>query len=70
MKNKWKNIISNTLLISFGMSLLWHFSNIVRYGSHYIQEPNAVILWAEIAWVSLVVCWGIYSLSSKAGLKS
>ena len=34
--------------ICMGGCLLWHFSNIVRVGRHYIQEPNALILWAEI----------------------
>ena len=40
--------------IAYGMTMgmsaafLWHFSNIIRFGSHYIHEPNIIILSSEI----------------------
>ncbi len=54
-----KNIISNILLIGVCLALLWHFSNIVRYGEHLIQEPNTGVLVAEIL---LIASMAIYAV--------
>jgi len=45
-----------------GMSaaLLWHFSNIWRYGQHLIQEPNIIILSLETAMLLLIFAFGVY----------
>ena len=40
-------------------ALLWHFSNIWRYGKHLIEEPNIVILSLETAGLLLILAFGI-----------
>ena len=54
-----KTIISNILLIGACLTLLWHFSNIVRYGEHVIQEPNAIILTAEMTLVAGMTVYAV-----------
>lgn len=48
----------NYLLKSAGLGMalafLWHFSNIWRYGSLLVQEPNRAILFAEIGLMVLL----------------
>ena len=44
-----KSIAADIMLIGLSASLLWHFSNIWRYGNHLIGEPNIVILSVETA---------------------
>ena len=58
-------LLSDVLLIGVCASLLWHLSNIVRYGEHLIQEPHQVVLWGEITFFTLVICWSVYSLRRK-----
>jgi len=57
--------LSDVLLIGVCSALLWHFSNIVRYGTHLIQEPHQVVLWGEITFFVLVICWSVSSLRRK-----
>ena len=52
--------ITSALIIGMALAFLWHFSNIVRYGSIYIQEPNPVILWGEIIFLIGVLLYGLY----------
>ena len=54
-----KNAIANGAIIGLSASLLWHFSNIWRYGQHLIQEPNIVILSLETAGLLLLLVFGI-----------
>jgi len=54
-----KNAIADGAIISLSASLLWHFSNIWRYGQHLIQEPNIVILSLETAGLLLILIFGI-----------
>jgi len=35
--------------MALSAALLWHFSNIWRYGQHLIEEPNVIIRGLETA---------------------
>ena len=54
-----KDIVSNAMIIGLSAALLWHFSNIWRYGQHLIQEPNIVILILETAGLIVIFTFGI-----------
>ena len=56
---KTKNLIVNTLIIGLSTALLWHFSNIWRYGNHLIGEPNIVILSVETVGLLLILVFGV-----------
>jgi len=55
-------VISNTLVVGMSAALLWHFSNILRYGQHLIQEPNIIILSLETAVLLLILAFGVSRL--------
>ncbi|KKM64045.1 hypothetical protein LCGC14_1505300 [marine sediment metagenome] len=60
--------LSDVLLIGVCSAILWHFSNIVRYGAHLIQEPDQVVLWGEITFFVLVILGSIYSIWRKMSM--
>jgi len=57
-----KKALNATLISSMSVSFLWHFSNIIRKGSYYIQEPNMVVLISEVVLMSLIFLYGLYLL--------
>ncbi len=54
-----KNFILDSMLIGLSAALLWHFSNIWRYGTHLIGEPNKVILTLETTGLLLILIFGV-----------
>jgi hypothetical protein len=54
-----KDVVSDVLIISLSCTLLWHFSNIWRYGQHLIQEPNIAILSLETAGILVIFAFGV-----------
>ncbi len=54
-----KDSIANGALIGMSAALLWHFSNIWRYGQHLIREPNIVILSLETAGLLIILVFGV-----------
>jgi len=54
-----KSLAGNVMLIGLSASLLWHFSNIWRYGNHLIVEPNIVILSVETAGLLFILVFGV-----------
>ena len=54
-----KGLAIDTLIVGLSAALLWHFSNIWRYGQHLIREPNIVILSLETAGLLLILAFGI-----------
>ncbi len=54
-----KDLIADGAIIGMSTALLWHFSNIWRYGQHLIQEPNTVILSLETTGLLLILIFGI-----------
>jgi len=59
-----KDFLVYTIIIGMSSALLWHFSNIWRYGQHVIGEPNIVILSLETAGLLLILGFGITKLIS------
>jgi len=57
-----KEVIGSSLVIGMSAALLWHFSNIWRYGQHLIQEPNIIILSLETAVLLLILAFGVFRL--------
>jgi len=55
-----KEVISDSLVMGMSAALLWHFSNIWRYGQHLIQEPNIIILSLETAMLLIIFAFGVY----------
>ena len=54
-----RNAIADGAIIGLSIGLLWHFSNIWRYGQHLIQEPNIVILSLETVGLLVILIFGI-----------
>jgi len=54
-----RQAIGNGLIIGLSMALLWHSSNIWRYGAHLINEPNILVLCLETAGLFLILFFGI-----------
>ena len=64
-----KELIAGAVIIGMSTALLWHFSNIWRYGQHLIQEPNVVILSLETVGLLLILAYGIMKLINDLGKK-
>ncbi len=58
-KTSVKDLFAGGVIIWLSAALLWHFSNIWRYGQHLIQEPNIVILTLETAGLLLIFAFGV-----------
>jgi len=54
-----KDVVSNAMIIGLSGALLWHFSNIWRYGQYLIGEPNIVIRSLETAGLLIILIFGI-----------
>jgi len=54
-----KIIIADCLIMGMSAAILWHFSNIWRYGQYLIQEPNSVVLVLETAGLLAVLIFGV-----------
>ena len=55
----YRKAISSLLIISLSVALLWHFSNIWRFGEYLIQEPNKIILIGETAFLVGILVFGL-----------
>jgi len=44
-----RNVIADGLVMALSAALLWHFSNIWRYGQYLAEEPNVIIRGLETA---------------------
>lgn len=49
-------------VITLSLVILWHFSNMVRLGSFYIQETNPFILWGEIIFFVGLTAWAVRNI--------
>jgi len=52
--------LSSIFLVAVSLALLYHFFYIWKYGNHYIQEPNHIILWGETILISLLCVFGMF----------
>ena len=68
---KVKDLVLDAVVIGLSAALLWHFSNIWRYGQHLIQEPDIVILSLETAGLLFILAFGVskYISDLRRGLK-
>ncbi len=54
-----KEVIADTALIGMSAALLWHFSNIWRYGQHLVGEPNIAVRSAETVLLLAILVFGV-----------
>ncbi len=54
-----RHAIGNGMIIGLSLALLWHFSNIWRYGQYLIGEPNIVIRSLETGGLLAIFIFGI-----------
>jgi len=54
-----KYLITHLAIIGMSSALLWHFSNIWRYGQHLVGEPNIVIRSLETAVLLAILVFGV-----------
>ena len=57
------NFIGLASSVGMGCAFLWHFSNIARFGSQIIYEPNPYILWGEIVGITALVILSLYCMA-------
>lgn len=50
------------MIIGMSAAFLWFFSNIARYGTHLIQEPNVIVLVLEIVFLFTIFVFGVVRL--------
>ena len=53
---------ANALLTATSLALLWLFGCIWIEGSHYIQEPNIIILIIETASIAAILGFAVHNL--------
>ena len=68
--SRW-HIVGDIVVIGLGSALLWHLTNIWRFGQHLIQEPNTIILVVETIGCAVFVAFGLIKIiiDSKRTLK-
>lgn len=64
-----RNIIIDGLIMALSAALLWHFSNIWRYGQHLVEEPNIVIRSLETAGLIGIFIFGTIKYISDVKAK-
>jgi len=57
-----KDLVFDSVVVGLSAALLWHFSNIWRYGQYLIGEPNIAIRSLETAGLLLIFGYGITKL--------
>lgn len=55
-------VLTIGIMIGLALSFLVHFIMVLINGSLLIQEPNLVILWAEIVGLVTIIVFGIIRL--------
>ena len=66
-----KDLITDALVISLSAALLWHFSNIWRYGEYLVGESNIIIRSLETLGLLFIFAFGVskYINDLRRGLK-
>jgi len=59
-----KDLIADAVIIGMSVALLWHFSNIWRYGQYLVGEPNILTRSLETAALLLILVFGVTKLVS------
>ena len=63
------DIAIDSIVIGLSLELLWHLSNIWRYGQHVIREPNITILIIETGFIILTLTFGVLKCMRDAKRK-
>ncbi len=65
------DLIADILIIALSAGLLWHLSNIWRYGQYLVGEPNIAIRSLETGELLLILAFGVskYIIDLRRGLK-
>lgn len=61
-----REVMANIILVSLSAAFLWFFGCIWIYGSHYIQEPNPLILLCEVMGILLILGFATRNLIKLA----
>lgn len=66
-----KVVLLSAMTISLSLAFLWHLSNILRFGSQLIYEPNKLVLLLEIIGMGGVLITGLtcFWLQLRTGRK-
>jgi hypothetical protein len=64
-----RQAIVNGIIIGLSIALLWHFSNIWRYGQYLVGEPNIAVRSLETAGLLAILIFGISNYISSAKSK-
>jgi len=66
-----KDLVFDAVIIGLSAALLWHFSNIWRYGQHVVGEPNIAIRSLETAGLLFILAFGVskYISDLRRGVK-
>lgn len=56
-------LIMSTLAIGMALSWLVPFVSILRYGNHFVREPNIIILGCEITLFLFILGYSIYCMA-------
>ncbi len=68
-----QDFFADTLIVGLSSALLWHFSNIWRYGQYLVKEPNIAILCIETAGLLIILGFGtgkfVRDIKAKRGDK-
>ena len=65
-----KDVIADGLIIGMSTALLWHFSNIWRYGEYMVAEPNIIIRSLETALLFTILVFGVSRFINRLKGKS
>jgi len=65
-----RNIIVDGLVMALSAALLWHFSNIWRYGQYLAEEPNVIVRSLETAGLLGIFIFGTTKYISDFKRKS
>ena len=58
-----KHAVAAGLIIGMSLALLWHFSNIWRYGQYLVGEPDLTVRSAETLLLLLILAFGVWYLT-------
>ena len=61
---KLKDLIADGVIIGMSLALLWHFSNMWRYGQYLVGEPNIAIRSLETAGLLAMLVFGVTKIVS------
>ena len=66
-----KDLVLDAVVIGLSAALLWHFSNIWRYGQYLVGEPNIAVRSLETAGLLLILAFGVskYISDLRRGVK-